>query len=295
MNWQHLIYFTKVAQCEHLSRAAEELYISSSALSRAIISLEKELGVELFDRDGRNIKLNRYGRVFFDYAMQAVQKIDEGTSLIHSLTNEYTGTVIVSSIFSVGASFIPRIVADFHRTYPDICLELTQKTTTHILQDTKNSINDIGFCGEFDSDEHPDIIKEYLYDEDIKLIVPKTHRFANKQEVTFADIRDEIFIGYNNNTGMVNTIYEATTRKGDPKFRFKTAFRSNEDGNVVGLVREGLGIAFIVDVHSLKTDDVAVLTVKDLLFQRSIYMIHKKGYLSPAANAFRKYVIKAID
>lgn len=69
MSWQHLIYFTK---------AAEDLYISSSALSRAIISLEKELGVELFDRDGRNIKLNRYGRVFFDYAVQAVEKIDAG-------------------------------------------------------------------------------------------------------------------------------------------------------------------------------------------------------------------------
>ena len=50
MNWQHLIYFKKVAECEHLTRASEELFISPSALSKAIANLEEELGIVLFEK-----------------------------------------------------------------------------------------------------------------------------------------------------------------------------------------------------------------------------------------------------
>lgn len=293
MNWQHLTYFIKAAQCENLTKASDELFITSSALSRAIISLETELGVQLFDRDGRNIRINKYGRIFYDHVFQAVNKINEGVELIHEQTNEHSGLVLISSIFSVGSYFIPKIVAKFMSSYPHIRLVLTQKTTAQILRDVKSGATDIGFCGDFNASEYPEISREYLYEEDIKLIVPKSHRLANQEETFFDEIKDEIFIGYNNDTGIRKTIYEATARKGDPKFKFKTAFTSNEDGNVVGLVREGLGIAFIVDVHSLKTDDLAVLRVKDLLFKRSIYMVNRSNYLTPAIRTFRKHLISS--
>lgn len=292
MNWQHLTYFLKAAQCENLTRASEELFMTSSALSRAIISLENELGVQLFDREGRNIRINKYGRIFYDNAFQAVKKINEGIELIHELTDEHSGKVLVSSIFSVGSSYIPKIISNFHNQYPNIKLEFTQKTTSQILKDVKSGVSDIGFCGDYDSDEYPEISREYLYEEDINLIVPRSHSLATKKETTFDEIKNEIFIGYNNDTGIRKTIYEATARKGDSKFKFNTSYTSNEDGNVIGLVREGLGIAFIVDVPSLNTNDIAVLKVSDLLFRRSIYMVNRGDYLTPAIRTFRKHIIK---
>lgn len=65
MEWQQLEYFVTVAKLEHMTRAAEALAISQPALSRSISKLEEELGVPLFDRQGRSIMLNRYGELFY--------------------------------------------------------------------------------------------------------------------------------------------------------------------------------------------------------------------------------------
>ena len=123
------------------------------------------------------------------------------------------------------------------------------------------------------------------------LIVPESHRLAAKDSFTFDDIQDEVFIGYNNSCGIVNTIYDAIAQKGYPDFRFKTILESNEDNNVTNLVRKGLGIAFVVNNPSLYSGGIKQLQISDLYFFRTIYMVWKQDtYLSPAVNKFRDYV-----
>lgn len=68
MQLQWLYYFVTIAELEHYTRAAEKLKISQSNLSHAIKSMERELGAELFERQGRNVKLNKYGKLFLPYA-----------------------------------------------------------------------------------------------------------------------------------------------------------------------------------------------------------------------------------
>ena len=73
MNLSQLYYFRKLAELQHYTKAAKELYISQPALSDAIKSLERELGVPLFKREGRNVRLTRYGREFADYVGRALR------------------------------------------------------------------------------------------------------------------------------------------------------------------------------------------------------------------------------
>ena len=123
------------------------------------------------------------------------------------------------------------------------------------------------------------------------LIVPESHRLAAKDSVTFDDIQDEVFIGYNNSCGIVKTIYDAIAQKGYTDFRFKTILESNEDNNVTNLVRKGLGIAFVVNNPSLYSGGIKQLQISDLYFFQTIYMVWKQDtYLSPAVNKFRDYV-----
>lgn len=123
------------------------------------------------------------------------------------------------------------------------------------------------------------------------LIVPQSHRLAEFNKVSFEDIRNEIFIGYNNSTGIINTIYDAVAKKGIPDFKFKTFLESNEDNNVTQLVKRGLGIAFVVENPSLNTRGIKCLDITDLHFFRTIYMVWKRNcYLTPAINKFREYV-----
>ncbi len=72
MNLSQLYYFRKLAQLEHYTKAAKELYITQPSLSDSISSLEQELGIALFQREGRNIKLTKYGREFYQYVCSAL-------------------------------------------------------------------------------------------------------------------------------------------------------------------------------------------------------------------------------
>lgn len=292
MNWQHLMYFKKVAECKILTKAAAELYLTPSALSRAINSLEEEIGIVLFDKQGRNIALNRYGRLFYDYVKRATMEIDNGLSIIQGLADIRQGNVRLSSIFSVGTNFIPDLLSDFylHEENKQISIELSQRTTAQILVDIENGDLDLAFCGEFDHlNKFVNINREPLYDEKIMLIVPDRHPLSKQDTASFDDIKDEIFIGYNNSTGIINSIYDAVARKGITNFKFKTFLESNEDNNTTNLVKKGLGIAFVVDNPSIYTGGIKVLELSDLNFIRTIYMVWKReAYQSPAVRKFRE-------
>lgn len=67
MNLSQLYYFRKLAELQHYTKTAKELYITQPTLSDSIAALEKELGVSLFQKDGRNIKLTKYGKEFYQY------------------------------------------------------------------------------------------------------------------------------------------------------------------------------------------------------------------------------------
>ena len=78
MELQQLKYFREVAEREHVTRAAEKLFVSQSAISRAVTQLEKELGVPLFYRQGRAVVLSRYGRLFLEHVNRALSILESG-------------------------------------------------------------------------------------------------------------------------------------------------------------------------------------------------------------------------
>ena len=255
MNWQHLIYLKKIAGCEHLTRASEELHISPSALSKAIASLEEEIGLVLFEKFGRNIQLNRYGKYFYDYVCKAMEEINN--------------------------------------TYPNIHIELSQNMTQHILDGLLNNDLDLGICSEFrQEDDYVSIARDLLYCEEIYLAVPANHPLAEKEEVCFNDIKNEIFIGYNSSTGIASTIHSAIARKTDSDFRLKTIFSANEPNTITYMVSKGLCIGFVVENPSLYTTPVKVLPITDLSFYHPIYLVWKNtSYMPPAANEFRQFIL----
>lgn len=78
MNIRHLRFFVELAKTEHMAKAAEKLGISQPSLSYAISSIEEELGVPLFEKEGRNIRLTNYGKIYLEYVKSGLS-----LSLIH--------------------------------------------------------------------------------------------------------------------------------------------------------------------------------------------------------------------
>src|SRR4051812_48889721 len=107
MELRQLKYFIEVARVEHFSMAAETLHVAQSALSRQIGLLEKELGVELFEREGRNVKLTLIGKLFADQAKVALKAIDNATQLIDEYLDPERGTIRIGFPSSIASSTLP--------------------------------------------------------------------------------------------------------------------------------------------------------------------------------------------
>ena len=101
MNLQWLYYFNTIAELEHYTRAAERLHVSQSNLSHAIKELEEELGAELFERKGRNIKLTKYGEIFQPYVQKTISSLEEGISTLKEYIDPNVGTIVLAGFQSV--------------------------------------------------------------------------------------------------------------------------------------------------------------------------------------------------
>lgn len=93
MNLQWLIYFQTIAELENYTQATKKLHVSQSNLSHAMRSLEEKLGVELFEKDGRNIRLSKYGEIFLPYVNKTLDSLDEGIAKLKEFLDPNTGTI----------------------------------------------------------------------------------------------------------------------------------------------------------------------------------------------------------
>ncbi|HIZ75997.1 MAG TPA: LysR family transcriptional regulator, partial [Candidatus Mediterraneibacter stercoravium] len=148
MNLNQLHYFSRLAETQHYTKAAEELDISQPSLSHAISSLEKELGTRLFEKQGRNVVLTKYGAIFQEYVDESLKVLETGVKKVRSLTGQTEGLVELAYIYTLGSEFVPRIVSDFIRTHEELKVRFhfTVGNTSEVIQGIKEERFDIGFC-----------------------------------------------------------------------------------------------------------------------------------------------------
>lgn len=114
MELRQLQYFLKVAQKEHVTRAAEELHVAQSAVSRQIHQLEQELGVDLFMQKGRNLQLTPVGQLFCKRVESVLKELERSVAEVHEFLDPELGEIRIGFPHSLGTHLIPSIVAEFH-------------------------------------------------------------------------------------------------------------------------------------------------------------------------------------
>lgn len=295
MNWQYLKYFEVVARQEHYTRAADELFITQSALSKSIDNLERELGFPLFEKQGRNIKLTKYGQLFSNHVTKATQEIESSVSTIRNLLSPENGVVSFSSIFTLGAEYMPNIIKSFSADHPNVKLLYYQESTANILENVGNGTVDFGFCGEFDHEKYADFECEPIMIEELVVIVPKNHPLAVRKEIRFAEVKDEPFVGYTENTGIIHSL---SNTLGQPVGSIESPnifYAANEDNTVAGMVRAGLGVGIVAYNPAIRFNNLAVLHVTEPRLTRTLYLCWKKGrFLSPASKLFKYFVLSNV-
>lgn len=151
MTLEQLRIFAAVAEWEHLTRAAEHLRLTPSAVSTTIRALEQRHGVVFFDRVGRRIELTELGRAFLDEARQVLARAARAEIRLAELAGRVGGTLRIEASLTVAAHWLPARLVAFRRAFPDVEVELAVANTAHVARAVTDGAADVGFVeGECD-------------------------------------------------------------------------------------------------------------------------------------------------
>ena len=236
MDFLQIKYFKTVARLEHMSRAAEELHTSQSSLSKIIQRLEDDLGVDLFDRRGRNITLNEFGKAFLKRVDRIFFEVNEARKELNEMAGKDKETITIAV---TNSRILPKLFGDHLATHKDV--KIGQIIGSY------NEMKEILETGEVDFCICPTSIRgeriewQTLYKEEIYLIVPKPHPLAAKEYVHITELKNEGFISFRQGHGFREVTDDFCRNAG---FTPDISFESDEQITVSQLVNEGLGIAF---------------------------------------------------
>ncbi|MFG6147536.1 LysR family transcriptional regulator [Halobacillus sp. B23F22_1] len=285
MDISQLYYFIVTAEQEHMTKASETLALSQSALSRSITSLEKELGVSLFDRKNRQIFLNNQGKAFLKDAKEIVNKVEVSKEQLLNLTNATNRNVTISYVHSLGLNYIPSLLNAFQKTNTNHTLSLHEDNAELIIKNLLTDEIDLGFATHYKP--LADLMYYPIFKEKIILITSKSHRFAEMEAVPLEEIMEESFIHYNKNTELRNVIDSNL-------FQYdiypNVIYEGLEINSVIGLVSANMGIAFVPESTVRNLQNIHVSSIPSFDLERTIYLIHKKkDYISNAAQSFKNF------
>ncbi|MEH7481130.1 LysR family transcriptional regulator [Neobacillus drentensis] len=287
MEFLQLQYFQTVARLEHMTKAAEELQIAQPSLSKTIARLEEDLGVPLFDRKNRQLRLNDYGKLFLDRVNRIFLELNEGKREIAERAHQkQTQITLAVSIPRV----LPELLSSFLKLFPEIKFQQVLESTSSMKSRLEKAEIDFGISSV--PIEGTDIVWEPLMTEEIYLIVPPEHRLSRREEIFLNEVKDEPIIGMNTGFGFRNLTDEFCRKAG---FVPNIAFEGDEPGVIGDLVKQGLGIAFIPEISWLHHTNPFPnkLRIIEPKCQRTIGLgWSKRRYLSEAGQEFRQYVIE---
>lgn len=290
MNLRQLQYFKAIAELEHYTRAAESLFVSQSSLSHAIQELEGELKAKLFVREGRNIKLTKYGKLFLPYVQHCLETLDTGVAKLSDYINPNTGTVVMAGFPSL-AYFAPYIIVRYvsETNRVDVHLQFNQEATYTTLRDQVISGQvDLVFATEIDD---PRIGATYIGQHPLVLLASAKHRFARQDRVDLRELDKENFIAFDKNCQLRMQTDRMFQELGvTPNITTETA----QDLIIYGLVAANHGVAITPYPLGGAPYNVKIIPIANPIATRKLYLLwNKDQYIPPAAEYFRDFVVRS--
>ena len=257
MEWHQLKYFQHVAQTEHIGKASEDLHVTQPAISMSIKKLEDELGVELFDRSKKNIKINKYGQVYLKHVNAAMKELENGLKEIQTLQkNDQNRVTVMIPGHMLSTDITSRIISEI----PGIVLQ-------NLSIDYPRSIvglNDgsIDMCLMPPSVEGDRYTFYHLEKQPLCIITSLNHPLANIDEIDLSELSEEKFILYPVDTVPRQYFEDACRKYG---FSPNVIFECNSLMTLLSPVESGFGIS-VIPVEAFKPYELSrfhVIKLKD--------------------------------
>jgi DNA-binding transcriptional LysR family regulator len=239
---KHLTSFVAVADRLSFVRAAGDLHLSQPALTAQIKHLEEELGVQLFVRNRRTVRLTEAGTLFLIEARATLSRAALAVERVQKAARGEIGRLTIGFVSSAALAVVPNIVIAFRKKNTGVTLDLINLRTASQVKGLLDTSIDIGFLRLPLS--HEDLKITVIHRERFVVVLPRGHRLARERRMRIAQLRDEPFVAYGRQwaPGFFDSVVQLCTREG---FSPNIIQETGEMYTAIALVAAGAGIAIL--------------------------------------------------
>lgn len=291
MTLQQLRYFCVMTEVLHYTKAADQLYISQPSLSYALSELEKELGVPLFEKRGRQTFLTKFGAEFLPFAKNALAQLSAGEAKLLEMSNPTGGQINLGYIYSVGTTTMPNLVESFylHQGNRQINFNFQQSMTQVLIERLLEGSLDLLLSSD---PVNENITAAPFYQQELFLIVYDKHPLAQRKSVRMEELSGEDLISINHNTSLFRLIEDSLKNASvKPQFLFEV----DECNSIAAFVNSGVGIAVMPKIPLLDSYAVKAIPFEGGMKRDISLLWVKDRHMLPAVQCFVDYVTKVYN
>lgn len=269
-----------------MTRAAEQLGMPQSTLSRTLARLEADLGVTLFARQGRTLRLTRAGATFRAAAERALADVERAAESVRLDADPDAGRVAFGFLHTLGPETVPALLRAFRAEHPRVRFQLVQTYGEAMVERLR--AGDLDLCLTSPLPDETGLVVRRLDEQRLRLVVPADHRLAGRRRVRLAEAAGEPFVTLEPGYGLRHITDALCAEAG---FTPRVAFEGEEAETLRGLVAAGLGVALLPQ-PTVARPGVVELDVTGVRAVREIGVAWPAGQRdTPPVAAFKRFLL----
>jgi DNA-binding transcriptional LysR family regulator len=295
LDLRRLRVLAEVARRGSFSAAADALYLSQSAVSQQVATLEKEVGLPLLERTSDGPKLTDAGATLVGHADAAIARLEEAEQEVAAIAGLEGGELRIASFPTASAVLLTEALAEFKTTHPGVRLSVTEAEPEQSLPMLHAAEVDLALTFDYTmlpAAEERDVQRELLLSESMYVALPRDHPLAAADRVRLADLAGEAWVCGTRPSSCSRAVVETCRAAGfDPRI----AFESDEYAVLQGYVAAGLGYTLLPDLAlpTLRADLVVRPTKPDAPQRRVWGATRPEGARSGATEAMVATLVRA--
>lgn len=277
--------FTVLAETENFLDASEALFISQSTLSKHIKAIESELGVQLFERTTRRVRLNENGRIFLQYARQIASIQYQYTSEFNSRSEKERHRLPIGSIPVLGSYHITEAIVQFKKDNKNMYVELTEGDSDALKVLLRQNKCELAFIRSSPDEKDEEFAKIPYTTDSLVAVLPKDHILAGKESLTWTELKNEDLLLLRPESMVYQLCKKCCLEAG---FEPNIIYTGKRAENIIDLVEKGMGISLLMKkpIQHLANSRVILVDIKPTVSSNIEIYYKKDAALSVAAKHF---------
>lgn len=289
--WQ-LNIFCKVVEKKSFSGAGKAIHLSQPTVSSHIKDLENHFGTQLIDRLSKQALPTRQGEVLYQYAKRLITLRDEAETAMADILGKKRGDLMVGGSTIPGGYLLPQVIGGFSKQYPAVNLTLIIGDTREVIADILTGTIEIGVVGAETEDNN--IFQEPLIEDEMRLVVPPDHPWAERKRVCIEEVLKEPFIAREEGSGTLKSITLSLRKQGHRIEELNLMARMGSTQAIRQGIKAGAGISILSAIavgEDVTAGVLKSLTIEGLDLKRNFYLTrHKDRSPSPLCRTFEQYL-----